>query len=129
VNDTVRIGTIICDFSKESAVERYLRSLVDRQGQFSIYHNKSVKLVGYTICDGCHGGNIEDMVREIKNKEANMIHISTGEFDEYPPCPYINYLRDYIPVKCGIQVIHSTYPIPDKYFEMQYKLDICNELI
>jgi hypothetical protein len=36
-----------------------LRALKNREGAFSIYKDKEVKLVGYTACGGCPGGNIE----------------------------------------------------------------------
>jgi len=53
MSDEIRIGIIICDRYRACAGGKCLRALNNREGAFSIYDGKEVKLVGYTACGGC----------------------------------------------------------------------------
>jgi len=53
MSDEIRIGIIICDRYHMCAGGKCLRALNNREGAFSIYKDKEVKLVGYTACGGC----------------------------------------------------------------------------
>ena len=45
------------------------KSFCNREGAFSIYKDKKVKLVGYKTCDGSSSGNIEYAPEEMKKME------------------------------------------------------------
>ncbi len=51
----------------------------------------------------------------MKNNGADIIHLATGLVVGYPPCPYLDYFREFIPVKYGMEVVVGTHPIPEKY--------------
>lgn len=125
--DSVKIGIIICDRYRSCAGGKCFRALREREGAFSIYRNRNVEIVGYTTCGGCPGGNIEYAPEEMKKNGAEMIHLATGFVVGYPPCPYIDYFKEYIEKKFGIQVIIGTHPIPQKYFLVHEKLGTWNE--
>ena len=78
--------------------------------------------MGYTTCGGCPGGNIEYAPAEKKKDGAEVIHLSTGFLVGYPPCPYIQYFKDYIEKRFGLKVVIGTHPIPQKYYDMHKKL-------
>lgn len=114
---STRIGIIICDRYKTCAGGKCFRSLKDREGAFSIYSkDDDVSIVGYTTCGGCPGGNIEYAPEEMKKNGAEVIHLATGFLVGYPPCPYIEHFKKFIPEKFGIKVVVGTHPIPEKYF-------------
>jgi len=117
-----RIGIIICDRYRRCAGGKCFRSLRERAGAFSRYRNAEVEVVGYTTCDGCPGGNIEYAVDEMKGNGAEVIHLATGLVVGYPPCPYINYFKDFIEKRYGLEVVYGTHPIPQKYLNMHEKL-------
>lgn len=125
--DGVKIGIIICDRYRSCAGGKCFRALRERVGGFSIYKNKDVEVVGYTTCGGCPGGNIEYAPEEMKKNGADIIHLATGFVVGYPPCPYIDYFKDYIEKKFGVQVIIGTHPIPQKYFIVHEKLGTWKE--
>lgn len=116
----IKIGIIICDnVCRKSAVcagGKCLRSLLNREGAFSIYQGKEVDLVGYVSCGGCPGGYIEYVPTEMKKNGAQVIHLSTGLVVGYPPCPHIKYFRNFIMEKFGLEVVIGTHPIPQKYY-------------
>ncbi len=116
MNETVRIGIIICDRYRACAGGKCLRSLRERAGAFSVYRGRDVELVGFTSCGGCPGGNIEYAPEEMKKNGAEVIHLATGLLVGYPPCPHLEHFRRFIPEKYGIRVVLGTHPIPRTYF-------------
>jgi len=99
MSDEIRIGIIICDRYRACAGGKCLRALNNREGAFSIYEGKAVKLVGYTACGGCPGGNIEYAPEEMKKNGVDVIHLATGLVVGYPPCPRVTHFRDFIRAK------------------------------
>lgn len=122
MNETVKIGIIICDRYRDCAGGKCFRALRNREGAFSIYQNKQVELVGYTSCGGCPGGNVEYAPEGMKNSGANVIHFATGLVVGYPPCPYLQYFKSFVEEKFAIDVVMGTHPIPQNYFDMHEKL-------
>ncbi len=111
-----KIGIIICDRYNTCAGGKCFRSLQKREGAFDIYtKEENVELVGYTTCGGCPGGNIEHAPEEMKKNGAEVIHLATGLIVGFPPCPYIEQFKHFIPEKYGIKVVVGTHPIPEKY--------------
>ncbi|MCD6179927.1 MAG: CGGC domain-containing protein [Bacteroidales bacterium] len=111
-----KLGIIICDRYKTCAGGKCFRSLQKREGAFDIYaKDEDVELVGYTTCGGCPGGNIEYAPEEMKKNGAEVIHLATGFVVGYPPCPYIEHFKQFIPEKYGMKVVVGTHPIPEKY--------------
>jgi predicted metal-binding protein len=116
MSTAVRIGIIICDRYRSCAGGKCFRALRAREGAFSAYAGRDVELVGFTGCGGCPGGNIEYAPEEMKKNGADVIHLATGFVVGYPPCPYIEHFRRFIPEKYGIPVVIGTHPIPEKYY-------------
>jgi predicted metal-binding protein len=117
-----KIGIIICDRYSACAGGKCFRAMRNREGAFSVYGDQDVELVGYTTCGGCPGGNIEYAPEEMKKNGAQVIHFATGLIVGYPPCPYIEYFRDFIETRYGLGVVFGTHPIPQKYFKIHSKL-------
>jgi predicted metal-binding protein len=111
-----KIGIIICDRYNTCAGGKCLRALRSREGAFTRYENEEVELVGYTTCGGCPGGNIEHAPEEMIKNGATVIHLATGLIVGYPPCPWLDYFRKFIPEKFGVQVVIGTHPIPENYY-------------
>ena len=122
MEETIKIGIIICDRYRNCAGGKCFRALKNREGAFDIYKGKKVEVVGYTTCGGCPGGNIEYAPEEMKKNGATVIHFATGMIVGYPPCPYISYFKKYIEEKFGLKVVVGTHPIPQKYYLMHKKL-------
>ena len=122
MENTVKVGIIICDRYRRCAGGKCLRSMRNREGAFERYKSLDVELVGYTTCDGCPGGNIEYAVEEMKKNGATVIHLATGLVVGYPPCPYITYFRTFIEQRYGLEVVYGTHPIPEKYLTMHTKI-------
>ena len=116
MNNSRKIGIIICDRYRTCAGGKCFRSLKNREGAFSLYQNQEVELVGYTTCDGCPGGNVEYAPEEMKKNGAEIIHFATGLVVGYPPCPYAEHFNKFIPEKYGLEVVIGTHPIPQKYY-------------
>lgn len=111
-----KIGIIICDRYRTCAGGKCFRSLQNREGAFDKYaKDEEVELVGYTTCGGCPGGNIEYAPEELKKNGAEVIHLATGMVVGYPPCPYLDHFKAFIPEKFGLDVVIGTHPIPEKY--------------
>lgn len=118
-----KIGIIICDRYRTCAGGKCFKAMRNREGAFDIYNNvDELELVGYTSCGGCPGGNIENALEEMIKNEVDIIHIATGFIVGYPPCPYIDYFRKFIPKKFGVPVVIGTHPIPQKYLNTHQEL-------
>ena len=126
MNEEVKIGIIICDRYKSCAGGKCFRAIKERAGAFDIYNDKKVEIIGYTSCGGCPGGNIEYAPEELKKNGAEVIHFATGMVVGYPPCPYIDYFKDFIETNYGLKVVVGTHPIPEKYFLTHTKLNTWN---
>ncbi len=122
MDETVRVGIIICDRYRSCAGGKCLRALRNREGAFSIYNGKPVELVGYTSCGGCPGGNIEYAGEEMVKNGATVIHLATGLLVGYPPCPSIDYFAEFLAERYGVSVVLGTHPIPAKYYALHEKL-------
>ena len=112
-----KIGIIICHRYHTCAGGKCFRALRNREGAFSRYRDTQVELVGYTTCDGCPGGNVEDAPAEMKKNGAEIVHFATGLVVGYPPCPHLFEFRDFVSAKYGMQVVIGTHPIPQTYYE------------
>ena len=126
MSEPVKIGIIICNRYHTCAGGKCFRAMENREGAFSIYKDKEVKLVGYTTCDGCPGGNIEYAPEEMKKNGVDVIHLATGLVFGYPPCPRINKFKDFIEEKYKIDVVVGTHPIPQKYYTTHTNLGTWN---
>jgi len=127
MGDIVKIGIIICDRYRRCAGGKCFRAMKNREGAFSIYKETSLELVGYTTCDGCPGGNIEYAVEEMTKNSVEKIHLATGLIVGYPPCPYLEYFRDFIQSNYDIPIVFGTHPIPEKYVQIHQKLGTWND--
>lgn len=122
MENTVKIGIIICDRYRKCAGGKCMRALRNREGAFNIYAGQEVELVGYTTCDGCPGGNIEYAGDEMVKNGAQVIHLATGLLVGYPPCPYIKTFKSFLEKRYNVKVVLGTHPIPTKYLEMHTSL-------
>ena len=126
MNNTVKIGIIICDRYKSCAGGKCCRSIKERAGAFDIYNDKEIELVGYTSCGGCPGGNIEYAPEEMKKNGVEVVHFATGMVVGYPPCPRVNYFKKFIETKFDLKVVVGTHPIPEKYLTTHAALNTWN---
>ncbi len=124
--ETIKLGIIICDRYKGCAGGKCFRALKNREGAFELYKNQEVELVAYTTCGGCPGGNIEYAPEEMKKNGVTHVHLATGFLVGYPPCPYIEHFKTFIPEKYGIKVIVGTHPIPQKYYLTHQSMNTWN---
>lgn len=123
MKNSIKIGIIICDRYRNCAGGKCFRSIKNREGAFDIYgEDEELEIVGYTTCGGCPGGNIEYACDEMIKNGVQNIHLATGFIVGYPPCPHINYFKDFIEKKYGLKVIIGTHPIPEKYLIVHKKL-------
>ena len=118
-----KIGIIICDRYHNCGGGKCFRALKNREGAFDVYDKgEEVEIVGFANCGGCPGGNIEYVPEEMKKNGAEVIHLATGMVVGYPPCPRINYFKDFIREKYDMKVVVGTHPIPQKYYDTHSKL-------
>ncbi len=110
-----KIGIIICDRYRSCAGGKCLRAVRERAGAFARYADEEVEIVGYTSCGGCPGGNIEYAPEEMQKNGAEIVHLATGLVVGYPPCPWLDDFRAFIPRRYGMEVVVGTHPVPEKY--------------
>jgi predicted metal-binding protein len=114
----MKIGIVICDRYGSCGGGKCFRSARERVGAFSIYpEDDPPEVVGFANCGGCPGGNIEYVIEEMKNNGAERIHLATGFVVGYPPCPYLDYFKEFIEDFHGLPVVIGTHPIPEKYLK------------
>lgn len=118
-----KIGIIICARYQSCGGGKCFRAIEERVGGFSVYpKDEEVKVVGYSNCGGCPGGNIEYVPEEMIKNGAQAIHLATGLVVGYPPCPRIKAFKEFIESRYKIPVVVGTHPIPMKYFTEHEKL-------
>lgn len=119
----MRIGIIICDRYRNCGGGKCFRAVRERAGGFSAYpEDKPLEVVGFANCGGCPGGNIENVINEMKGNGAEAIHLATGFVVGYPPCPYLEYFKTFIEEYHNVPVVIGTHPIPEKYLTAHTKL-------
>jgi predicted metal-binding protein len=112
----MKIGIVICDRYRECAGGKCFRSMANREGGFARYPaDEPLEVVGYTTCGGCPGGNIEYAPEEMIKNGVEAIHLATGLVVGFPPCPSIDYFKEFIESRYGIPVVVGTHPIPEHY--------------
>ena len=111
-----KVGIIICGRYQNCGGGKCLKALREHEGGFSL-HSEEIELVGYSYCGGCPGGNIEYAPQEMIKNGAEVIHLATGLVVGYPPCPRINYFKEFIENTYNTKVVIGTHPIPEKYFK------------
>lgn len=122
MSDIVRVGIIICHRYHTCAGGKCFRAFENREGAFDVYENRDAKIVSYTTCDGCPGGNVEYAPEEMKKNGVEVVHLATGMVVGYPPCPRISHFKRYIEERYGLRVVVGTHPIPQKYYDMHSRL-------
>lgn len=119
----MKIGIIICDRYRECAGGKCFRSARQRDGGFARYPaDEPLEIVGYTTCGGCPGGNIEYTPEEMIKNGAEAIHLATGLVVGFPPCPSVDYFKEFIEARYGVPVVVGTHPIPEHYVQAHEKL-------
>jgi predicted metal-binding protein len=119
----MKIGIIICDRYRSCAGGKCFRSVRERAGAFSAYaEDEELEVVGFTSCGGCPGGNIEYVPEEMINNGAQAIHLATGLVVGYPPCPYVDYFKQFVEERFGVPVVIGTHPVPEKYHKVHKQL-------
>lgn len=118
----IKVGIVICDRYHTCAGGKCFRSLVAREGAFSIYKGQDVELAAFTTCGGCPGGNIEYAPEEMQKNGITRIHFATGFLVGYPPCPYMDHFEQFVREKYSMEVVFGTHPIPQKYYLTHQKL-------
>jgi predicted metal-binding protein len=114
----MKIGIIICDRYRECAGGKCFRAAAQREGAFSRYPaHEPLDIVGYTTCGGCPGGNIEYTPEEMIKNGVEAIHLATGLVVGFPPCPWLDYFKDFIEARYQIPVVVGTHPIPEHYVQ------------
>jgi len=112
----MKIGIIICDRYRDCAGGKCFRAARQREGGFSRYpEGEPLEIVGYTSCGGCPGGNIEYAPEEMLKNGAEAIHLATGLVVGFPPCPSVEYFKEFIETRYGVPVLLGTHPIPEHY--------------
>jgi len=112
----MKFGIIICDRYHTCGGGKCFRSVRERAGGFARYSkDEPLEVVGYSTCAGCPGGNVEYVPEEMIKNGAEAIHLATGMVVGYPPCPHLEYFKEFIPKKYGVPVVAGTHPIPEKY--------------
>lgn len=112
----MKVGIIICDRYSDCAGGKCFRAMRERTGGFSRYaSDEPLEVVGYTSCGGCPGGNIEYAPEEMVKNGAEAIHLATGFVVGYPPCPWLDYFKEFIERRFNVPVVIGTHPIPEKY--------------
>jgi predicted metal-binding protein len=124
--EKVKIGIIICDRYKTCAGGKCFRAAEKKEGALSVWRDTEIEIAGFTSCGGCPGGNIEYAPEEMAKNGVTAIHFATGLLVGYPPCPYMEYFRDFIVSKYGMKVIFGTHPVPQKYFVTHSELNTWN---
>jgi len=127
MGDKIKIGIIICDRYRTCAGGKCLRAMRNKEGAFAQYIDSEIELVGYTTCDGCPGGNVEYVGKEMVKNGAQMIHLATGLLVGYPPCPYIHTFKAFLEKRYDVKVVVGTHPIPKKYLELHTSLGTWND--
>ncbi len=122
----IKVGIIICDRYKTCAGSKCFRAAANREGAFSIYKDMDLEIAAFTTCGGCPGGNIEYAPEEMKKNGVTHVHFATGFIVGYPPCPYMEHFKKFIPEKYGMEVIIGTHPIPQKYYITHANMDTWN---
>lgn len=126
--EKVKIGIIICDRYRTCAGGKCFRAVHNREGAFARYKDMEVEVAAFTTCGGCPGGNIEYAPDEMKRNGVTHIHFATGFIVGYPPCPYMEYFRDFIVEKYGMEVVFGSHPIPQKYYATHRDLNTWKNL-
>ncbi|MGD8726947.1 MAG: CGGC domain-containing protein [Gemmatimonadales bacterium] len=112
----MKIGIIICDRYRDCAGGKCFRAARERTGGFAQYDSEEpLEIVGYTSCGGCPGGNIEYAPEEMIGNGAEAIHLATGFIVGYPPCPWLDYFKEFVEKRYRVPVVVGTHPIPEKY--------------
>lgn len=119
----MKIGIIICDRYKTCEGGKCFRAVRNREGAFKRYSKEeSLEVVSYTTCGGCPGGNVESAVMGMKKYGAQVIHFATGVLAGYPPCLYLDVLKNFIEEHTKLPVIVGTHPMPTNYIKMHEQL-------
>ena len=119
----MKIGIIICDRYRDCGGGKCFRAVRERAGAFSSYaEDQDLEVVGFTSCGGCPGGNIEHVPEEMIDNGAEAIHLATGFVVGYPPCPYIDYFKEFVEKKFNVPVVVGTHPVPEKYRKIHIEL-------
>lgn len=125
----MNIGIIICGRYITCGGGKCLRALKEHTGGFAKYpKDELLELVGFANCGGCPGGNIEYVPTEMIKNGVEVIHFATGMVVGYPPCTYINQLKEFVETHYKIPVVVGTHPIPLKYFLSHNKLSFWNAM-
>ena len=124
-----KIGIIICGRYYSCGGGKCLRAMREKVGGFAKYPKDiPIDVVGFGQCGGCPGVNIEYIPEEMKKNGAEVIHLATGFFVGYPPCPYTIYFKNFIEIYYDLPVVIGTHPIPLKYLKAHKKLPSLKEI-
>ncbi len=115
------IAVVQCQIVKQRCSGYFCeKSFNERSGLFANYAKDKPFRTIYLTCGGCCGRavlrKLADLVRSIKRKEKMekdniVVHLSTcitKESYHGPKCPHLDYLKDIIIDKAGLELVEGT---------------------
>jgi len=114
--EKIKIGIITCNRFDNCTGGKCYRAFQKREGAFAIYQNYDAEIAVNSSCGGCPGYSIESVPRELIKNNVTHVHLATGMFVGYPPCPNISYFEKFLKERFGLKIIYGTHPIPQQYF-------------
>jgi predicted metal-binding protein len=92
-------------------------ALNNREGAFADYKDQDLQLVAYGTCTGCHGTVGNQVLADLKTAGVEIVFLSTGAVDCFPPCPHVQYLRDLIEKSFGMKMVVGTHPSSTSFWD------------
>jgi len=79
-----------------------------RSMHFEQYNDKA-EMVAFFTCGGCSGRRVYRLIKSIKKRGVDVIHLSSCmQMDNYPKCPHIDEIKKTI-TDAGIEIIEGTH--------------------
>jgi predicted metal-binding protein len=116
-----KIGILLCDHhcvQTQCHGIKCFTALNKREGAFADYKDEELELVSYATCTGCPSGALGNKIlADWKTAGIEIVFLSTGAVDGFPPCPYVKYLRDVIEKTFGMKMVVGTHPSSTSFWD------------
>lgn len=104
-----RIAVIRCDIVSEACPGIGCFMAFNKRSMYFSDYKEDAEMVAFFTCGGCSGRRIYRLLRLLKKRDVDVVHLSSCmQMENYPECPHIDEIKKTIE-NAGLKLIEGTH--------------------
>ncbi|GEM_PF-759969 len=109
VKPVTRIAVIRCDIVSEACPGVGCFMAFNKKSMHFSDYDENTEMVAFFTCGGCSGRRVYRLLKSLKKRGVDVIHLSSCmQMENYPECPHIDEIKRTVE-NAGIKLVEGTH--------------------